>query len=136
MSHLVSYLRDAKKREDRATLAALRRGVGKAPGEAPEMFPHLIPRIPEPSSRWAEQCHYLVASLFALHPLDWTGEASGWTERNFGSSARRLKAASKGSEGPERRFVALLGAHMDDIGSHLRSMVGLLKANDVPVDWE
>lgn len=38
-------------------------------------------------------------------------------------------------EGVERRFVALLGADHHDIGPHLRTLVGLMRAHEVPVDW-
>lgn len=136
MSRLVDFLRSAKEQQDRAALAALRRGLGKAPGEAPEMFPLVIPRLPPNVKPWSERCHYLTASLFALHPADWSGTGSGWRERNFGASVRRLQGGAEASTGPERRFVALLAAHDEDVGAHLQSLVGLLRAKDVPVDWE
>jgi CRISPR system Cascade subunit CasB len=35
----------------------------------------------------------------------------------------------------ERRFVALLNCHQDDLDHHLRQAVSLLKSKDAPVDW-
>ncbi len=136
MSALIDALREAASREDRATLAALRRGLGKSPGDAPEMFPIVVPRLPDRGGAWVEHCHYLVAALFASHPQDWRGESPGWNDRNLGASMWRFKAAANQSEGPERRFVALLGTHADDVGTQLQSIVGLLRSKDVAVDWE
>jgi CRISPR system Cascade subunit CasB len=43
------------------------------------------------------------------------------------------KAGSE--EAVERRFVALLNAHPEDLDKHLRHAVSLLKAHEIPVDW-
>ncbi len=66
-----AFIRDLEglaEREDRGALAALRRGLGKQPGAAPEMFPYLAPWT-QHEHGWGEECMYLVASLFALHPV-------------------------------------------------------------------
>ena len=39
------------------------------------------------------------------------------------------------SESLEKRFVALLNCHGDDLPNHLRQAVSLLKAKDVAVNW-
>src|ERR687886_2267464 len=52
---------------DRAALAALRRGLGKAVGDAPEMYPYVVPALGDVDER-QERPFYLIASLFALHP--------------------------------------------------------------------
>lgn len=134
MSGLVDYLRSAKQREDRATLAALRRGLGKPPGTAPEMYPHVVPYLPNHAGQWTEASHYLVAALFAAHPLDWTGEEPGWDSRNLGASMRRLQGP-EASAGVERRFVALLQTAPGDLANQLRHIVSLLAAESAPVDW-
>lgn len=122
-------------RIDRAALAALRRGLGKRPGEAPQMFPVLIPLLPTGRlSSWDEACAYTIAALFAMHPVTWQGEASGRWTRNLGASMRRLREATD-SDGPERRLVALLNSDDEDLGEHLRGVVALLRSKDVPVDW-
>lgn len=63
---------EGARKGNRAALAALRRGLGKAPGEAPDVFPVLLPLLPE-EQLWPrdESVAYLIASLFALHPLSW-----------------------------------------------------------------
>ncbi len=120
-------------REDRAALAALRRGLGKPPGEAAEMHPYVVPFLPHDGSRWEEDAHYLVAALFAWHQLVWP-EGGGEWDRNVGASFVRL-AERAGSGSIEQRFVALLNSHRDDLPEHLRHAVGLLRAHEVPVDW-
>lgn len=143
MSELVNDLLALVAREDRATLAALRRGLGKQPGTAGEMFPFVIPRLPPLNGGgrpdggwpWSHACCFIVATLFASHPEN-LEHGERW-QRNFGASVRRLKSAvGEGAQGPERRFVALLNAEVEDVDDYLRPMVGLLRAHAIPVDWE
>lgn len=122
-------------REDRAALAALRRGLGRSPGEAPEMYRYVVPWLPESGSLWEEERWYTVAALFAFHPQPWDGpDDTRHAPRNLGASFARLAAVSE-SESVEARFVALLNAHPDDLDEHLRRAVALFKAHGIPVDW-
>jgi CRISPR system Cascade subunit CasB len=134
-SSLIAYLYGLadKRDESRAELAALRRGLGERPGTAVGMYRYIAPRVPEWAEGWAHDAHYLIAALFALHPLPWPEPRGTW-ETNFGGSFARLAALTE-SASIERRFTALLDAHRDDLGEHLRHAVSLLKAHDVPVDW-
>lgn len=130
---------DGKEKGDRAALAALRRGLGKKPGEAAEMFPILLPILPQGElSRRDERIVFLVASLFALYPdaPHWPETARQRWQRNLGASLRRL-AEQTDSEGPERRTVALLNSDVADLSHHLRGIITLLKSakSPVPVDW-
>lgn len=128
----VGYLADLTKPENRngrAVLAALRRGLGRRPGEAPEMYPYLVPWTSHLSG-WSEEIFYLVASLFASHPMPWHGEGSG----NFGASMAQVKAKG-GGDSTQRRFVALLNSHRDDLSEHLRHAVSLCASSEVPVNW-
>lgn len=138
VSRLIRGLRalvEPEERIDRAALAALRRGLGKRPGEAPEMFPVLIPLLPhERLWEWDEICAYTVAALFAMHPVMWDGAEDGRWRRNLGASMRRFKEKTT-SDGPERRMVALLNSDRDDLSEHLRGVTALLRSEDVPVDW-
>ncbi|MCX7599824.1 MAG: type I-E CRISPR-associated protein Cse2/CasB [Armatimonadetes bacterium] len=76
----VAYLESLK--ENRGAMAALRRGAGRSPGTAPEMFPYLVPRTQGLSQKDAD-LYYLVAALYALHPEN-TGEG------NLGAALRQL----------------------------------------------
>lgn len=130
----VGYLKGLSERGDRAALAALRRGLGKEPGAEIDAYKHVL-RFNPPERE--EQWYCLVAALFALHPGD--GQ-SGGTQRprltNFGASLSRLwQKREAGRDGVERRFVALLNAHRDDLPDKLRHSVGLLRTEEIPVDW-
>jgi CRISPR system Cascade subunit CasB len=129
----ISRLEDLARKEERGPLAALRRGLGKKPGQAPEMYPYVVPWISERSSRGWEDALYLVAALFAWHPLVWH-RVEGEYSANLGASLS-LVARDTESESIEGRFVALLNAPSADLPVHLRHAIGLCKANEVPVDY-
>lgn len=112
-------------------LAALRRGLGKPPGTTFETYPVVIPCLKRLGvmSRYDEEACYLVASLFALHP-------QSAPEGNLGEHLARLYDANDGpSPSLERRFVALLASHPDDLYRTLEQAIRLLKSNNVPVCW-
>ncbi len=117
--------------QKRAALAALRRGLGKEPGEVAETSRVVMGALPDGVKPWQEPSFYLVASLFGLYPRPWHGNAE---RLHLGGSLSRLRAASE-SEGPERRMVALLNASSRDLSDHLRYAVSLLKTKDIALDW-
>jgi CRISPR system Cascade subunit CasB len=130
----IRYLQDFVKKDDRAPLAALRRGLGKEPAEASDMYPYVVRWLPPGAAPWEENAYYLIAALFALHQGSWPEGDGASRETNLGASLRRLAGRSE-SAGVEPRFVALLNSHVDDLPEHLRRVVALLKAYEVPVDW-
>lgn len=114
----------------RAVLANLRRGLGQPPGLAPTVGRYVQPFLTLDDSRKREEAYYLIASLFGLHPAV---AAAG----NMGQHFSRLWADEK--EPPDnvvRRFTVVLSADWDTLPDYLRHAVGLLKANDIPVNWE
>lgn len=129
-----AYLESLVAGEDRAALAALRRGLGKEPGTAAEMYPHVVPWLPHGARPWEENAFYLVAALFADHQIPWPRSDDRPEATNLGASFARL-AAQTASASVEKRFVALLECHRDDLPTHLRHAISLLKSKDVPVDW-
>jgi CRISPR system Cascade subunit CasB len=127
----VAFLSGLAEKRERAALAALRRGLGKRPGEAAEMFPYVIPFCGHLKDREQDN-YFLVAALFALHQ-----GASGPSDarrNNLGSSFQAL-AEKTSSASIERRFVALLNATREDLDEHLRHAASLLKAHEVSVNW-
>ena len=130
----VEYLLGLGDRKDRGALAALRRGLERSPGTAPEMHRYVASWADGEQSRWREDIYYMVAALFAYHPLHWGEERNGWS--NLGASFAMLQRAEGVSEeGVERRFTALLSVHVEDLHVHLRHAVSLLKSKGVPIDW-
>src|SRR5436309_6159743 len=104
---------------DRAALAALRRGLGKAVGDAREMYPYVVPALGDVDER-QEPAFYLIASLFALHPSIRPRDAGN--SLNLGASllqlARKIESEGNKRDGVERRFVALLNAAPHDLAEH------------------
>ena len=123
IDHFVAHLETLRERQDRGALAALRRGLGSVPGTVPSAYPHILPWAPH--YRKAEDACYIIGPLFALHPQP------GGT----GTAGRAFSKVSDPSDSLEKRFVALLNCHRDDLPNHLRQAVSLLKAKDVPIDW-
>jgi CRISPR system Cascade subunit CasB len=118
----IGHLEALAKREDRGALANLRRGLGKPPGASAAMMPLLVPYLPDDQrEHWA---YFLVATLFALHP-----ECA--RAGNMGTTFRRLGD----NESAEKRFVALLDSHVDELGERLRHVVALARSKTEPVNY-
>lgn len=133
----INYLKKLADNKDRAALSALRRSLGKSPGEAAEAHPYVLWCSPNENH---EKWFYLVAGLFALHPKSWTAEEGTKRGPNFGASFAAMKRHNEQErrvedKGSERRFVALLDCHEDDLPQHLRHAVSLLRSKEIPIDW-
>ena len=115
-------------RDDRAALAALRRGLGQPPGAVADMYRYIVPWLSDDAPPWQEAAYYLIASLFAYHP------AEGGTG-NMGSHFARARDPQSDNTAIERRFTALLAAHPDDLDFYLRQAVSFLKSKEVPINW-
>lgn len=133
--HFVAALEKFVKEDDRAPLAALRRGLGKSPGEAAEALRYVLPHMPRGATQWDEDAYFLTGTLFALHQINWLADEDSLKDMsNLGASFARLNSKVEG-DSVEKRFVALLNCHRDDLPTHLRHAVSLLKSKDVPIDW-
>jgi CRISPR system Cascade subunit CasB len=122
---LITHLKGLARNKDRAALAALRRGLGRKPGEVTAMLPHVVPYAPH----YGEDTTFLVASLFGWHPCIDHGLP-------MGSVMRRVWIARNRTESIEQRFTSLLNAHRDDLPHHLRQAISLAKSTEVPVDYD
>lgn len=123
----VAYLCRLVADENRTALAALRRGLGKPPGTTPEMFRYVEPWA---TNDYHGDDYYLVAALFALHPVNATEGNLGTT---FATVARQ--GGHQGDDSLEKRFVALLNAHREALPTHLRHAVSLARSKDVRINW-
>ena len=128
-SPFIQYLLGLSQREQRGVLAVLRRGLSQPPAQDVAMYPYVARFVPEDyRGKQAEKVYYLVAALFAYHPMN---TARG----NFGEHMR-FAAGESNREATERRFVVLLNAHLDDLPDYLRQAVSFLKSKDIPVNWD
>ena len=126
----------------RAQLAMLRRGVGKKPGDLPELWGILFGDLPEEflsvsgeptREEWAV---YTALTLYALHQqgaqrsMQADGQRLGMAIRKLaGNDTDRLKAV-------QRRFNAFATARsMPECLHHLRGLIQLLRSKDIPLDY-
>ena len=129
----------------RAELAKLRRGIGHAPGDLPELWGSFLLEMPEsfqgrsaPSA--AEWAVYLALTLYAVHqqgndrPMNCPGNTLGRAVRQL---AERNSAGQDWTEASVlRRFNALATADsMPEVSHHLRGMIQLLRREGIPLDY-
>jgi CRISPR type I-E-associated protein CasB/Cse2 len=121
---LVDHLEDLAARQDRGTLALLRKTLQ---GErALDGLAVVLPFVTR-DSRWRERAEddaLLVSALFALHP-----------ESGSMSLPAALRIIAKTSDSVELRFRALLSASRPDLGEHLRHGVTLVASHGLAIDW-
>jgi len=122
---LVTFLEKLRKREDRAALAKLRRGLGKRMG-TPEMYPYVVGFLPE--ARAKQEIYFLIAALFASHP-----EPANWAD-SMGVVFKKIQGQEP-TDSIEKRFLRLLEADREDVGFHLKQAVSLAKAKGVSVNF-
>jgi CRISPR type I-E-associated protein CasB/Cse2 len=121
---LVDYLENLAARQDRATLARLRRTFQRE--HALDGLAVILPFVTG-DRRWRERAEddaLLLAGLFALHPE--TGSLE------LPEALRRL---AQTSDSVELRFRALLGASRQDLAEHLRHAVTLVAGHRLGIDW-
>ena len=142
-------LQELPDNQRRAELAKLRRGIGHAPGERPELWGSFLLEMPEdfqsssgPSA--AEWAVYLALTLYAVHqqgndrPMNCPGSTLGRAVRQLAE-----RNAATGQDWTEasvlRRFNALATAEeITEISHHLRGMIQLLSAakdGAIPLDY-
>ena len=129
----------------RAELAKLRRGIGHAPGELPELWGSFLLGMPEsfqgrsaPSA--AEWAVYLALTLYAMHQQG-NDRLMNCPGNTLGRAVRQL--AERNSAGQDwteasvlRRFNALATADsMPEVSHHLRGMIQLLRREGIPLDY-
>lgn len=132
----------------RAELAQLRRGVGHAPGEIPELWGSFLAEMPAElqgikAASHAEWAIYLALTYYALHQQG--NEANMNREGNgLGGAVRELAERNTSVQDWEsssvlRRFNALATAEdIHEISHHLRGLVQLLrsaKGGGIPLDY-
>ena len=126
----------------RAELAKLRRGIGHAPGELPELWGCFLLGMPEsfqgrsaPSA--AEWAVYLALTLYALHQQGEENVSMNEKGCTLGRAVRLLaqNSAAAAQDWTEssvlRRFNALATADsMPEVSHYLRGMVQLFRGNE------
>ena len=142
---LNEYGRNAKEGYVRAHLAQLRRGIGRIPGDAPEIWGILFADMPEEmmsrngkptKEEWAV---YTALTLYALHQQGKDIQEKNMHQQNFQlglSVAMLVKDEEKDRDRIARRFNAFATAgDMQEAAYHLRGLIQLLRAVNIPLDY-
>lgn len=146
VAHRLQSLQAMAEHPRKAALANLRRGVGRVPGELPELWGLFLQDLPEQlesdtgEPTRGEWAIYLALTHYAMHQQghELPRDPMHKSKVSFGRAVRRLV---KPVEDPEdcsilRRFNALAtAASMPERMQHLRGLVQLMRAEGVPMDY-
>jgi CRISPR system Cascade subunit CasB len=130
-------------KENTRFLAELRRGIGKAPGELPQLWGYFLEVMPEefygagePSR--AEWAVYIALTMFALHqqgkdpvlkPMQKNGQS-------LGSALACLVHDPDNRVRIARRFnVIATASSMEEVSHYLRGAIQLLRGEDIGLDY-
>ena len=130
----------------RAALAKLRHALGKSPDQTPEIWYITISGIPEQwESRHGdlsreEWAIHTALTLYALHrqgklvSMSVCGEEGG--DSIGGAAARLIRPDRSNEEAIKKRFDTMAtSADFAELSHHARSLVQLLKAGDISMDY-
>ncbi len=128
----------------RATLARLRRGIGKKPGSMPELWeatlkdlpPELVGQGQHPS--YGEWAVHTALTLYALHQQgkDTKLQCMHKDGESLGVALRKLVGDDEDEKRVKRRFdAASTSSSMEEFSHHLRGLIQLLKQKSIPLDY-
>lgn len=130
----------------RAQLATLRRGVGRKPGDMPDLWGLLFADMPEEMmSRTAEPtaaewAAYTALTLYATHQqgteINRQNMHTGQDAGRLGKAVARLVKNADDRERIARRFNAFATASdMTEAAHHLRGLIQLLRVEEIPLNY-
>lgn len=130
--------------EIRASLANLRRGVGRKPGELPQLYGEFLEGMPETmysngnEPSYAEWAVYMAVTLYALHQQSKDIHENNMNREkiSLGEAASKLAADKDDRERIWRRFYVVAASEdMQEMSYHLRGMIQLLRDKDITLDY-
>ncbi len=128
----LKYLTNLSSESNREELAVLRRGLSSPPAEDVSMYRFIARFVPdEDRNTVRERVYYLLASLYALHPVS-------VSQGNFGNHMSYAASQLPDRTSTERRFTVLLNSNLEDLPDYLRQAVSFIKSsskNDIPINW-
>lgn len=119
-----------------AELAALRRGVNRNPGDAPEMWRFYTDWSDGPELSPAMRADHLALTLYAIHQQS-RSKPMHAEKVGIGAAVRQLRHSGKVSEeAVDRRFAAAATAtSLDELAMHVRGLVRQLNDISQPMDY-
>jgi CRISPR system Cascade subunit CasB len=135
----------------RASLANLRRGLGKAPGSIPAVWEWTLNELPEQllsqsgEPTYGEWAIHTAMTLYAFHQQGKDIKIANMSTPQImlGHGIRRLSLARMKGKGDQeedqgvvRRYQAIISSNsFSELTSHLKGIIQLLKAADIPLDY-
>ena len=133
----------AQAKSNTGVLAELRRGIGKKPGELPQLWGYFLESMPEnfygdkePSR--AEWAIYTVLTLYALHQQGKSLETDVMYQegQTFGKAVANLVHNKNDKERVIRRFNTIATAtSIEETVHYLRGMIQLLRNENIGLDY-
>lgn len=136
----------------RAMLANIRRGVGKQPGELPELWGLIFNNLPEEllgkgAASYSEWAIYTALTLYALHQQGYDPDKENMHKENISLGEAAANLVKKECEGNKERIessrehiekrlnLIVTATSQKDLAYYLRSVIQLLSANSIPLDY-
>lgn len=128
----------------RSTLAKLRRGIGRIPGSHPDIWDVTLRGMPDALvGKWdgptsGEWAIHIALTLFALHQQgkDIKRQCMNRDGYPLGIALRNLVKGEEDENRIKRRFDKVATADsMKEVSHHLRGLIQLMKAEDIPLDY-
>jgi CRISPR system Cascade subunit CasB len=133
----------------RATLAKLRRGIGKAPGSIPDIWEITLGELPEEwhsvkgVPTYAENAVHAALTLYALHQqgkdrsmsVNGKDDDGKYIGDSFGAAVGKLINGDNENAIKRRFDAAATAADFSEFAHHARGLIQLLKAAEIPLDY-
>ena len=123
--------------ENPARLAKLRRGVGKKPGELPELWEEVLEGIPEEIiGSNAENAIYASLTMFSWHMLG-SSKSVHVKGRTLGKALYLLiESKNISTDGLKMKLSAMVKAKtVTEMSVYLRGIISLLRSNGIGLDY-
>lgn len=124
----------------KAVLAKLRHGIGKEPGELPELWGIIFEKIPpelegKNETSYAEWAIYNALTLYALHRQG-SGKAPHCKEVSLGTAAAGLVKSEEDTERILNKLnLVATAVSPKDLAYHLRGIIQLLRSENIALDY-
>ena len=141
---IASIEKSENERYRTAILAQLRRGVGRGPGEIPQLWGILLQALPEEmmgrgkEPSYEEWAIYTALTLYAFHQqgMDPTQESMNVEGRGIGSAAAKLIDEEEDLIRLQNRFNRFaLAEDRPQIETQLRGLVSMLRSHKIGLDY-
>jgi CRISPR system Cascade subunit CasB len=147
VSSKIGYLLNSRDESSvRASLAKLRRGIGKKPGSLPDIWNLTLEGLPEnflsktDEPTRAEWAAHMAMTLFALHQQGKNPRDNPMSTPNelLGSAVRLLisRRGESAEQAIKRRFDAVVtSSSATELAHHLRGLIQLLRSESIPLSY-